>query len=181
MNIYSWIQLIFYIVVLIALAKPLGSFMAKVYQSERTFLDPVLVPVERIIYRLSGINAGEDMNWKTYTMKSCPAGIFMSWTLFLSSLISVSSACCRMGMASEIRLNCFWSSMIVSYVFSTTQKCDKPKIFNGVFSKNCRTPRRIFPKEPNLAMMLSYAPKMIVCSMNLTGKPSNSFDKSRFE
>ncbi len=40
MNIYSWLQLIFYIVVLLALAKPLGSFMAKVYQGERTFLEP---------------------------------------------------------------------------------------------------------------------------------------------
>ncbi len=40
MNIYSWFQLIFYIVVLLALAKPLGSFMAKVYQGEHTFLDP---------------------------------------------------------------------------------------------------------------------------------------------
>jgi K+-transporting ATPase ATPase A chain len=44
MNVYSWIQLIFYLVVLLALAKPLGSFMAKVYQGERTFLDRMLAP-----------------------------------------------------------------------------------------------------------------------------------------
>ena len=68
MNLYSWIQLIFYLVILLALAKPLGSFMAKVYQGERTFLDPVLAPVEQFIYRLSGINAEEDMNWKTYAI-----------------------------------------------------------------------------------------------------------------
>jgi K+-transporting ATPase ATPase A chain len=67
-NIYSWIQLVFYILVLIALAKPLGSFMAKVYQSERTFLDRVLGPVERLIYRLAGVNPEEDMNWKTYAI-----------------------------------------------------------------------------------------------------------------
>ena len=42
MNLYSLFQLIFYLVVLLALAKPLGSFMARVYQGERTFLDPVL-------------------------------------------------------------------------------------------------------------------------------------------
>ena len=58
MNIYSWLQLIFYLVVLLALAKPLGSFMARVYQGERTFLDPVLRPVERLIYRLSGVEPG---------------------------------------------------------------------------------------------------------------------------
>ena len=68
MNLYSWFQLIFYIVVLLLLAKPLGSFMAKVYQGERTFLDRVLIPVERLIYRLSGVEPDEDMNWKTYAV-----------------------------------------------------------------------------------------------------------------
>lgn len=68
MNIYSWIQLIFYIVVLIALAKPLGSFMAKVYQGEHTLLHPVLRPVERFLYRISGVNSEEDMDWKTYAI-----------------------------------------------------------------------------------------------------------------
>ncbi len=68
MNLYSWFQLIFYIVVLLALAKPLGSFMAKVYQGERTFLDRVLGPVERFIYRVSGVKPDEDMNWKTYAI-----------------------------------------------------------------------------------------------------------------
>jgi K+-transporting ATPase ATPase A chain len=68
MNLYSWFQLIFYIVVLLLLAKPLGSFMAKVYQGEHTFLDRVLGPVERLIYRLSGVKPNEDMNWKTYAI-----------------------------------------------------------------------------------------------------------------
>ena len=68
MNLYSWFQLIFYIVVLLLLAKPLGSFMAKVYQGERTFLDRMLHPVERLIYRLSGVKPDEDMNWKTYAV-----------------------------------------------------------------------------------------------------------------
>ena len=44
MNFYSWLQLILYIVVLLVLAKPLGSFMAKVYQGEHTILDRVLGP-----------------------------------------------------------------------------------------------------------------------------------------
>ena len=68
MNIYSWIQLGFYIVVLLLLAKPLGSFMAKVYQGEHTFLDPILRPVERLIYRLSGVKADEEMDWKVYAI-----------------------------------------------------------------------------------------------------------------
>jgi K+-transporting ATPase ATPase A chain len=68
MNLYSWFQLVFYFVVLLALAKPLGSFMAKVYQGEHTFLDPVLAPIEQLIYRLSGVKPEEDMNWKTYAI-----------------------------------------------------------------------------------------------------------------
>ena len=55
MNTFSWLQLVFYLAALIALARPLGGLMARVYQSERTFLDPVLRPVERLIYRASGV------------------------------------------------------------------------------------------------------------------------------
>jgi K+-transporting ATPase ATPase A chain len=68
MNLYSWFQIIFYIAVLLLLAKPLGSFMAKVYQGEHTFMDRVLVPVERLMYRVSGVKPDEDMNWKTYAI-----------------------------------------------------------------------------------------------------------------
>jgi K+-transporting ATPase ATPase A chain len=68
MNIFSWLQLIIYIVVLIALTRPLGIFMARVYQGERTFLDPILRPVEKLIYRLSGVDPNVEMNWKVYAL-----------------------------------------------------------------------------------------------------------------
>jgi K+-transporting ATPase ATPase A chain len=64
----SWMQLILYLVVLLLCARPLGAFMARVYQSERTFLDPALGPIERLLYRLSGVNPAEEMGWKTYAM-----------------------------------------------------------------------------------------------------------------
>ncbi len=66
MNIFSWLQLIFYVVVLIALAKPLGLYMTRVYEGGHTFLDPVMRPVEKVIYRLSGTRPDEEMNWKVY-------------------------------------------------------------------------------------------------------------------
>ena len=59
------LQIAFFIGVLLALARPLGAFMARVFQRERTFLDPVLGPVEHLIYKLSGINPDEEMDWKT--------------------------------------------------------------------------------------------------------------------
>ncbi len=68
MNIYSWLQMLFYLAVLLLLAKPLGSYMARIYQGEHTFLDRILGPVERFIYRLSGVKPDEDMNWKTYAI-----------------------------------------------------------------------------------------------------------------
>jgi K+-transporting ATPase ATPase A chain len=57
-----------FLLVLLLLVKPLGAFMAKVYQGERTFLSPVLQPVERFIYRVARINADEEMDWKTYAV-----------------------------------------------------------------------------------------------------------------
>lgn len=64
----NWIQLILYFAILLLLAKPLGAYMAKVYQGERLFLDPILGPVERFLYRLSGIDQRSEMTWKTYAV-----------------------------------------------------------------------------------------------------------------
>jgi len=66
MNNYDWLQVIVYFAVLFALVKPLGMFMARVYQGERTFLAPILGPVERIVYRIADIDAEEDMGWRQY-------------------------------------------------------------------------------------------------------------------
>jgi len=66
MNMYEWLETILYFVVLLALVKPLGSFMAKVFQGDRTFLSPVFVPVENLLYRISGVKKDEEMGWKRY-------------------------------------------------------------------------------------------------------------------
>src|SRR6266571_2304706 len=66
MNIYEWLQTIVFFVVLLALVKPLGSFMAKVFQGERTFLSPVLAPCEKLIYRISGVKPEDEMGWQRY-------------------------------------------------------------------------------------------------------------------
>lgn len=68
MNIYSLLQLTFYFVTLLLLTKPLGAYMAKVYQNERTFLDPLAGRAERWLYRLSGIDPQTEMTWKTYAV-----------------------------------------------------------------------------------------------------------------
>ena len=61
-------NLALYMVVLLALAKPLGAFMARVYTGQSSGLDRVLGPLERLIYRLCGVRAEEEMGWKTYAI-----------------------------------------------------------------------------------------------------------------
>ncbi|MCL4560128.1 MAG: potassium-transporting ATPase subunit KdpA [Chloroflexi bacterium] len=68
MTANTWLQFAVYIGVLVLLVKPLGGYMARVYQGERTFLDPVVKPVERLIYRLAGIDPAVEMNWKAYAL-----------------------------------------------------------------------------------------------------------------
>src|SRR5512135_217304 len=68
MTLNGLLQLGFYVVVLIALAKPLGAFMARVYDGIPTRLDRIVGPIERLIYRLSGVNPQAEMNWKTYAL-----------------------------------------------------------------------------------------------------------------
>jgi potassium-transporting ATPase potassium-binding subunit len=63
----DWIQIALYWVVLLALVKPLGSFMARVYQGKPLWgLDKILGPMERLLYKACGIQADDEMTWKTY-------------------------------------------------------------------------------------------------------------------
>jgi potassium-transporting ATPase potassium-binding subunit len=66
MNWSGWLLFAIYIIVLLLLVKPLGLYMARVYQGERTFLTPIIAPQERFFYRLAGVKPGDEMNWKTY-------------------------------------------------------------------------------------------------------------------
>jgi K+-transporting ATPase ATPase A chain len=64
----SWLQFPLYIVVLLILIKPLGLYMARVYQGERSFLSPVILPVEKFIFKLAGVKPDDEMTWKTYAL-----------------------------------------------------------------------------------------------------------------
>ncbi|HTG81442.1 MAG TPA: potassium-transporting ATPase subunit KdpA [Geobacteraceae bacterium] len=66
MNLYEWAETILFFIVLLALVKPFGSYMARVYMGEKTFLAPVLAPCENLLYRLCGVNRDEEMDWKRY-------------------------------------------------------------------------------------------------------------------
>jgi potassium-transporting ATPase potassium-binding subunit len=67
MTANGWVQFLLYFAVLVLLMRPLGVYMARVFEGQRTFLDPVLKPIERLLYRLSGVEADAEMNWREYT------------------------------------------------------------------------------------------------------------------
>ena len=80
MNGWGWLQIALYVVVLIALAKPLGGFMARVFEGRPCGLDRVLGPLERGIYRVCGVDAARETGWKEY------AGAMLAFNL-LSLLV----------------------------------------------------------------------------------------------
>ena len=68
MTANGWFQILLFLGVILLVTKPLGVFMAKVFSGEKTFLDPVLRPVERLIYRLTGVDQDQEMRWTEYTV-----------------------------------------------------------------------------------------------------------------
>ena len=66
MTTNGWIQIFVFLAVILAITKPLGVFMAKVFSRERTFLDPVLRPAERLLYRITGVDEEHEMRWTEY-------------------------------------------------------------------------------------------------------------------
>lgn len=66
MTINGWIQILVFCGIIILLVKPLGGYMTRVFGGERTLLSPVLVPVERGLYRLAGTTEREEQHWTTY-------------------------------------------------------------------------------------------------------------------
>jgi potassium-transporting ATPase potassium-binding subunit len=62
------LQILLFFATVLALTKPLGIYMFRVFERERTFLDPILEPVERLIYRLSGVRPDQEQRWTTYTI-----------------------------------------------------------------------------------------------------------------
>jgi K+-transporting ATPase ATPase A chain len=64
----GWLQAILLFLAVLALTKPIGLYMYRIFNGERTWLSPVLAPVEGFIYRLSGVNAEEEMPWYVYAL-----------------------------------------------------------------------------------------------------------------
>ena len=66
MTTNGWLQIAVFFAVILVTAKPMGLYMARVYEGKRTWLDPVLGPIERLLYRLTGVDAAAEMRWTEY-------------------------------------------------------------------------------------------------------------------
>ena len=84
MTLNGWLQIVIFMAVVLACAKPMGLYMTRVFERRRTWLDPVLLPAEKLLYRMTGVNPEEEMRWTSY----CGAMlVFSVVTLFLTYLI----------------------------------------------------------------------------------------------
>lgn len=68
MTMIGWLQIILYCAIIVALTKPLGWYMTRVFNGEKTFLSPVLRPIEAGIYWISGVDEKREQHWLTYTV-----------------------------------------------------------------------------------------------------------------
>ncbi len=84
MTLNGWLQIIVFFVVILAVTKPLGVFMARLFSGERTFMHPVLRPVERLLYRLTGVDETREMRWMEYAIAIV---LFSIVSMFLTYLI----------------------------------------------------------------------------------------------
>src|SRR6266436_1297030 len=68
MTANGWFQIGFFLLVIFLLTKPLGVFMMRMFSGEKTLLDPILRPVERLVYRLTGVDERHEMRWTEYAI-----------------------------------------------------------------------------------------------------------------
>ena len=79
----GFLQIAVFFLLILAVAKPLGSFMTKVFAGERTFLHPVLRPVERLCYSVCGVNESSEQRWTQYAGSLLAFSIFSFLLLYL--------------------------------------------------------------------------------------------------
>ncbi|HWF92457.1 MAG TPA: potassium-transporting ATPase subunit KdpA [Terriglobales bacterium] len=68
MTVNGWFQILLFLFLVFLVTKPLGIFMARVFSKEHTFLDPVLRPIERLLYRVTGVDEEHEMPWTEYAI-----------------------------------------------------------------------------------------------------------------
>jgi K+-transporting ATPase ATPase A chain len=84
MSLNGWLQIGLFIALILLLARPMGLYMANVFERRKTFLDVALAPVERLLYRLTGVDAAHEMAWTEYAVSMLA---FSAATLVLTYVV----------------------------------------------------------------------------------------------
>jgi K+-transporting ATPase ATPase A chain len=83
MTLNGWLQILFFFVIILLVTKPLGIFMAHVFNREKTFLDPVLRPIEHLVYKLTRVNEEREMRWTEYAVTMLLFSVVSMLVLYL--------------------------------------------------------------------------------------------------
>jgi K+-transporting ATPase ATPase A chain len=83
MTINGWLQILFFLVLVFLVTKPMGVFMTRVFNREKTFMDPVLRPVERLLYRVTGVDEDHEMRWTEYAISMLLFSVVSMIVLYL--------------------------------------------------------------------------------------------------
>jgi K+-transporting ATPase ATPase A chain len=84
MSLNGWLQIALFIALILLLAKPMGSYMTLVFERRRTWLDPVCGPIERLLYKLTGVDPAAEMRWTEYAVSML---LFSAATLLLTYIV----------------------------------------------------------------------------------------------
>src|ERR1700746_1734 len=90
MTVNGWLQIFVFLALIFAVTKPMGIFMARVFNREKTFLDPVLRPIERLIYRLTGVDETHEMRWTEYAISMLLFSVVSMVVLYLVQRLQAS-------------------------------------------------------------------------------------------
>src|SRR5271169_548425 len=88
----GWLQIALFALIVIAITKPFGGYMTRVFAGERTFLSPVLRPLERLIYWCCGVAETDEQSWRTYAVSMLLFGAVGFVTLYSATAPAVVSA-----------------------------------------------------------------------------------------
>ena len=99
MTTNGWMQIGVFLALILAITKPLGVFMARVFSGERTFLDPVVRPIERLLYRVTGVDEKHEMRWTEYAFTML---LFSGASMLLLYLMRARAAVAAVVESAEI-------------------------------------------------------------------------------
>src|SRR5258708_27307790 len=87
MTANGWLQIIVYLLAILAVTPPLGRFMTRVFNREHTWLDPMLRPIERLVYRWTGVDETREMRWTEYAVAMLLFSVASMLVLYLQQRV----------------------------------------------------------------------------------------------